>query len=148
MLASSAIQQLKSHFRGELIVPSDLGYDGARKVFNVSIDRRPALIARCISADDVIQAVNLARQENLLVSIRGTGHNVAGFAVCDGGLMPGVFLREDPHQARIFRNVFSVREEHLPHKRRAGLDCFACFWVNFLTPPVWARDTSPPKSQS
>jgi len=87
MLALSAVQQLKSHFRGELIVPSDPKYNGARKVFNITIDRRPALIARCISTDDVIRAVNFARQESLLVSIRGTGHNVAGFAVCDDGLM-------------------------------------------------------------
>jgi FAD/FMN-containing dehydrogenase len=78
MLASSTVQQLKSHFRGELIVPSDPEYDGARKVFNITIDRRPALIARCASADDVIQAVNFARQENLLVSIRGTSRTLRG----------------------------------------------------------------------
>lgn len=78
MIASSAIHQLKSRFRGELIVPGDQQYDAARTVFNVSIDRRPALIAQCASPDDVIQAVNFARQENLLVSVRGTGHNVAG----------------------------------------------------------------------
>lgn len=87
MLASDAVHQLKSHFRGELIVPSDPRYDAARKVFNVTIDRRPALIARCASADDVIQMVNFARQENLVISVRGTGHNVAGFAVCDDGLV-------------------------------------------------------------
>ena len=58
-----------------------------RAVFNVTIDRRPALIARCATADDVVQSVNFARQQNLLVAIRGTGHNVAGFAVCDDGLV-------------------------------------------------------------
>jgi len=87
MITSSSIQQLKSRFRGELIVPGDEQYDAARAVFNVAIDRRPALIARCASPDDVIQAVNFAREENLLVAIRGTGHNVAGFAVCDDGLV-------------------------------------------------------------
>jgi FAD/FMN-containing dehydrogenase len=87
MIASSAIHQLKSRFRGELIVPGDQRYDAARTVFNVTVDRRPALIARCTSPDDVIQAVNFARQENVLVSVRGTGHNVAGFAVCDDGLV-------------------------------------------------------------
>jgi len=87
MIVSSAIHQLKSRFCGELIVPGDQQYDAARTVFNVSIDRRPALIAQCSSPDDVIQAVNFARQENLLVSVRGTGHNVAGFAVCDDGLV-------------------------------------------------------------
>jgi FAD binding domain-containing protein len=87
MITSSAVHQLKSHFRGELILPDDQRYDIARAVFNVTIDRRPALIARCAGRDDVIQAVNLAREENLLVAVRGTGHNVAGFAVCDEGLV-------------------------------------------------------------
>jgi len=87
MIASSAFHQLKSRFRGELIVPGDQQYDAARKVFNVTIDRKPALIARCAIADDVIQALNFARQEKLLVSVRGTGHNVAGFDVCDDGLV-------------------------------------------------------------
>ncbi len=56
-------------------------------MFNATINRRPALIARCSGIDDVIEAVNVAREENLLVSVRGTGHNVAGFAVCDDGLV-------------------------------------------------------------
>src|SRR5688572_16802836 len=87
MIASSTINQLKSRFRGDLIAPGDPQYDGARAVFNVTIDRRPALIARCAGPEGVIQAVNFARQENLLLSVRGTGHNVAGFAVCDEGLV-------------------------------------------------------------
>ncbi len=87
MIAVSAVSQLKSNFRGELIAPGDLGYDAARTVFNITIDRRPALIARCASPDDVAQSVNFARQQSLLVAIRGTGHNVAGFAVCDDGLV-------------------------------------------------------------
>ncbi len=87
MIASSAVQQLQSGFRGELIGPGDPRYDAARTVFNVTVDRRPALIARCASPDDVVQSVNFARQEDLLVAIRGTGHNVAGFAVCDDGLV-------------------------------------------------------------
>ena len=66
MIASSTVYDLKSRFRGELIAPGDQQYDAARAVFNVTIDRRPALIARCAGPDDVIQAVNFARQENLL----------------------------------------------------------------------------------
>src|SRR4026209_1278263 len=85
MIASSTISQLKSRFRGELIVPDDPQYDAARAVFNVSVERRPALIARCAGPEDEVQAVNFARQENLLLSVRGTAHNVAGFAVCDDG---------------------------------------------------------------
>src|SRR5262245_15356470 len=87
MLSTSAVDKLKSRFRGELIFPGDQRYDAARAVFNATIDRRPALIARCTCPDDVIQAVNFARQEKLLLSVRGTGHNVAGFAVCDDGLV-------------------------------------------------------------
>jgi len=87
MIVSSAIQQLRSRFHGKVLTPVDSGYDSARKVFNGAIDRRPALIARCTNPDDVIQAVNFARDENLIVSVRGTGHNVAGYAVCDAGLV-------------------------------------------------------------
>ena len=87
MIASSTIDQLQSRFRGDLIAPGDPQYDAARAVFNVTIDRRPALIARCAGPADVVQAVNLARQESLVLSVRGTGHNVAGFAVCDDGLV-------------------------------------------------------------
>ena len=64
MITSFTVNQLKSRFRGELIVPGDPQYDAARAVFNVTIDRRPALIARCAGQDDVMQAVNFARQEN------------------------------------------------------------------------------------
>jgi FAD/FMN-containing dehydrogenase len=107
MIASSAMDQLKSHFRGELIVPGDERYDAARKVFNASIDRRPALLARCAGVDDVTQAVNFARRENLLVSVRGTGHNVAGFAVCDDGMvidlsgMKGIAVDAPARTARV-----------------------------------------------
>lgn len=87
MIPSSSLEQLKTHFRGDLIAPGDGRYDEARAVFNVAIDRRPALMAQCATADDVIVAVNFAREENLLVAVRGTGHNVAGFAVCDDGLV-------------------------------------------------------------
>jgi FAD/FMN-containing dehydrogenase len=87
MFRASAIDELRSKFQGQLISPGDAPYDAARTVFNAAIDRRPALIARCAGSGDVVQAVNFARGENLLVSVRGTGHNVAGFAVCDDGLV-------------------------------------------------------------
>jgi FAD/FMN-containing dehydrogenase len=106
MINSSAVEDLKSRFQGKLIVPADLQYEDARRVFNAAIDRRPALIARCAGADDVIQAVNFAREQNLLVAVRGTGHNVAGFAVCDEGLVidltPMKGIEVDP-QARTVR---------------------------------------------
>jgi FAD/FMN-containing dehydrogenase len=87
MLASSAIRELKSRFHGELVLPGDQHYETARAVFNAAIDRRPALIARCADSADVIEAVKFARREKLLLAVRGTGHNVAGFAVCDDGIV-------------------------------------------------------------
>jgi len=72
--------------RGELLRDGDPGYDDARRVFNAAIDRRPALIARCSGASDVIKALALAREHGLDVSVKGGGHSVAGHAVIDGGL--------------------------------------------------------------
>jgi hypothetical protein len=91
---------LKERFRGQLLGPGELGYDSARKVWNAMIDRRPRLIARCAGAADVIAAVNFAREHELLVSVRGGGHSVAGMGVCDDGLMIDLSLmrsiRVDP----------------------------------------------------
>src|SRR5207302_5481532 len=70
-----------------LLGPGDDGYDDARKIWNGMIDRRPALIASCRGVVDVINSVNFARTHELLVAVRGGAHNVAGNAVCDGGLM-------------------------------------------------------------
>jgi FAD/FMN-containing dehydrogenase len=67
--------------------PGQPGYDDARRIWNGMIDRKPGMIARCTSSADVTAAVRYARQHSLLVSVRGGGHNVAGTAVCDGGLM-------------------------------------------------------------
>src|SRR5437016_14256032 len=74
---------LRASLRGELIQSNDEGYDTARKVYNGMIDKHPALIARCADVADVIAAVNFARENNLLVSIRGGGHNAGGLGVCE-----------------------------------------------------------------
>ena len=76
-----------SRLRGEVLRPGADGYEGARRVWNGMIDRRPALIVRCAEAADVVDAVGFAREHDLLCSVRGGGHNIAGKAVCDGGLM-------------------------------------------------------------
>lgn len=81
------VPELRSALRGAAIGPGDPAYDEARTVWNAMIDRRPALIARCAGVADVITAVNFARENGLLVSVKGAGHNIAGKAVCDGGLM-------------------------------------------------------------
>ena len=83
----ATIEHLRGELRGELLLPGDAGYEEARKIWNGMIDRRPAIIARCRGVADVIAAVKLAKDHDLLVAVRGGGHNVAGNAVCDHGLM-------------------------------------------------------------
>jgi FAD/FMN-containing dehydrogenase len=86
-LGRDVVDQLARAFRGELIGPADPGYEQARRVWNGMIDKHPALIARCTGAADVMAAVNFAREHDLLLSVRGGGHNVAGKALCDDGLV-------------------------------------------------------------
>jgi FAD/FMN-containing dehydrogenase len=95
------IAGLEEGFRGELVRPEDPGYEDDRKVWNGSIDRSPALIARCAGVADVIAAVKFAKDTGLLVAVRGGGHSYPGLSVCDGGivielsLMKGI--RVDPY---------------------------------------------------
>jgi FAD/FMN-containing dehydrogenase len=86
-LGERAVQGFAKSLSGRLLVRGDDGYDDARTIWNRTIDRRPALIARCAGADDVVSAVRFAREHDLRVSVRGGGHNVTGNAVCEGGLM-------------------------------------------------------------
>jgi FAD/FMN-containing dehydrogenase len=86
-LDRAAIENLRSCLAGELLTIGDDGYEEARQVWNGMIDKRPALIARCRNTDDVITTVNFVRHNNVLLAVRGGGHNVAGFATCDGGLV-------------------------------------------------------------
>jgi FAD/FMN-containing dehydrogenase len=88
MIDDRALQDLESAFRGQLIRPgADGPYNDARRIWNRLIDKRPALIARCADADDVARSVRFAREHELVVAVRGGGHNIAGNCVCDGGLM-------------------------------------------------------------
>src|SRR5439155_2558118 len=86
-VSDRAISGLGSSLRGRIIRPADGDYDEARRVWNGMIDRRPTLIVRPTVAADVVAAVNFARDNALLVSVRSGGHNVAGNAVCDGGMV-------------------------------------------------------------
>jgi len=87
MIDNSALEKFRATVRGAVLCPDQDGYDAARTIPNAMIDRRPAIIARCTGAADVIACVRFAREHDLLVSIRGGGHSVAGKSVCDGGLM-------------------------------------------------------------
>ncbi len=108
MLPGNALDKLRLALRGPLLLPGAHGYDAARAVHNASIDRRPAAIARCLSAADVIACVRIAREHELLVSIRGGGHSIAGKSVCDDGLMIDLSLMKG---IRVNPAVPSVRAE-------------------------------------
>ena len=85
--AAAARREFAGDFGGELIGQDDPGYEDARKVYNGMIDRRPALIVRCTSAADVARAIGFAREHDLLLAVRGGGHNGAGLGTCDDGLV-------------------------------------------------------------
>jgi FAD/FMN-containing dehydrogenase len=86
-MLETATGQLQARLRGELIGPADPGYESARKVHNGMIDKRPRLIARCRDAADVMAAVRFARDQDLLLAVRGGAHSAAGLGVCEGGLV-------------------------------------------------------------
>jgi FAD/FMN-containing dehydrogenase len=100
-----ALQEFAMQMRGPVLTPEHPGYEEARRIWNGLIDRRPAIIAQCSGAADVVDAVNFAREQGLLVSIKGGGHNVAGNAVNDDGIvidlsqMRGVHV--DPSTGRV-----------------------------------------------
>jgi FAD/FMN-containing dehydrogenase len=85
--AAAPFDELRAGLRGPVLLPADPGYDAARRVFNAMIDRRPAAIAQCLGTADVAHAVNFARIHGLRVSVKGGGHNVAGQAIAEGGLV-------------------------------------------------------------
>ncbi|HEY3227620.1 MAG TPA: FAD-binding oxidoreductase [Roseiflexaceae bacterium] len=106
-LDDAVVQDFRSRLRGELIRPGEAGYEQTRKVYNGMIDKRPALIARCVDVADVIGAVNFAREHTLTLAVRGGGHNGAGLASCDGGLvidlsrMKGIHVDPAARTARV-----------------------------------------------
>ena len=86
-LQATRIEALKGNFRGQVILPDDDLYESARKVWNATIDKHPALIARCATTSDVVGAVNFAKDNGLVLAVRGGGHNIAGSALCDDGIV-------------------------------------------------------------
>jgi len=83
----TAMEELKKQIRGQMILPSDPGYDAARRVYNGNIDRRPAAIVVCADVADVMASVNYAREHQLKLAVRGGGHSAPGFGTCDDGLV-------------------------------------------------------------
>lgn len=100
LLRAADVEDFRAGLRGPLLMPGAAGYDDARKIFNGMFDRRPAMIARCLGAADVMRAVRFAGANELLVAVRGGGHSLSGQSVCDDGLMIDLSLmrgvRVDP----------------------------------------------------
>src|SRR2546429_6028001 len=107
--------EMRASFTGELIAPADPGYEQARRVHNGLIDKRPALIARCRTVPDIVDAVTIGREQATEISVRGGGHNVAGLAVTDGGLMidlaPMKGIRIDPAPRTIWAQAGATWKE-------------------------------------
>lgn len=105
-VSNSAIEELKTAVRGQLMLPDDAGFDEARSIWNAMIDRRPAMILRCAGVADVRRGVAFARDNGLPLAIRGGGHNIAGSALCDDGLVLDFSLmksvRIDPFAKRAY----------------------------------------------
>ncbi len=107
VLGEATIQELREAVRGEIVTPGDPGYTEACRIWNGAHDgRRPAVVARCASAADVIAAVGFARSNDLTIAVRGGGHSVAGFSSCDDGIVidlsPMAGVRVDPAARRAF----------------------------------------------
>ncbi|BCL75140.1 FAD-linked oxidase [Jeongeupia sp. HS-3] len=86
-ILATKIEALKRSFGGEILLPGNDAYESARKIWNAMIDKHPAIIARCSTTPDVVLAVNFARDNGLLLAVRGGGHNIAGNAMCDDGIV-------------------------------------------------------------
>jgi len=118
VIEKAAVKELKTGMRGQLLLPNSAGYDEARRIWNGMFDRRPALIARCVGASDVTDAVEFARAHDLLVAVRGGGHSISGKSVCEGGLMidlaPMQGVHVDPSQkiARVEPGVLLGKLDH------------------------------------
>jgi len=85
--SNEKIEKLKNKVKGQIVLPNDSNYNEVRKIWNAMIDRRPAVIVQCAEADDVLHAISYARDNGLEISIRGGGHNIAGSALCDNGVL-------------------------------------------------------------
>ena len=105
MISPSMIDRFKASFRGQILRPGEQGYDEARKIHNAMIDRHPAIIARCAGVADVIASIKFAREQKAAASVLGTGHNVAGFGLCDDGIVIDLRVMKGIHANPAARTV-------------------------------------------
>lgn len=121
MLSEEKISALNAGLRGSVVQPFDADYDRVRKIYNAMFDKRPALIARCVDVADVIASVNFARENNLLLAVKGGGHNAAGLGMCDGGLvidlspMKGIRIDPNDRTARVEGGCTLADIDHATH---------------------------------
>ena len=122
VLLGAELESLRGRLSGQLLRSGDDGYDSARELWNAMIDHRPALVARCAAAADVVEAMRFARQHDLLISVRGGGHSVAGKSVCEGGLlidlslMKGIRIDADARTAHVEPGVLWGELDDETHK--------------------------------
>src|SRR5438128_12284358 len=120
-VSESLIQDFKTRLRGRLLRPGMDGYEDSRRIWNSNVVKRPSLIARCGGVADVVSSVNFARRNNMLVSIKGGGHSIAGLGLCDGGLtidltsLKGVSVEPVEKTARAGAGVAWGELEHGAH---------------------------------
>ncbi|ANP52251.1 FAD/FMN-containing dehydrogenase [Streptomyces griseochromogenes] len=100
-----ALDRLRGTLLGEVLGPQDAGYGTARRVYNAMIDKRPAVIAKCLGNADVVRAVRFAREEDLLIAVRGGGHSIAGHGTCDDGIVIDLSLMRGVHVDPVRRTV-------------------------------------------
>jgi FAD/FMN-containing dehydrogenase len=123
------LDQLRARVRGEIIQPTDAAYDSARKVYNAMIDKRPALIVRCVDVADVMAAVEYGRENKMLTAIRGGGHNGGGLGTCDNGLvidlsrMKGVHVDPVARTARVEGGCVWGDVDHATHPFGMAVPC-------------------------
>lgn len=94
MVDQKRVSALKTTFGGNVYLPADPGYDEAHEIWNGMFDKKPAVIARCLNQSDVAAAVNFGRENNLLIAVKGGGHNTAGTGSCEDGLMIDLSLMQ------------------------------------------------------
>jgi FAD/FMN-containing dehydrogenase len=104
-LQAAKLKELKGNFRGAIVLPGDNAYESARKIWNAMIDKHPAVILRCATTSDIVHAVNFARDNGIILAVRGGGHNIAGNAMCDDGIVIDLSqmkaARVDPDARRV-----------------------------------------------
>ena len=129
-VSSNAIEELKVATRGQVLLPAAPGFEEARHIWNAMIDRHPALIVRCAGVADVRRSVAFARDNGLPLAVRGGGHNIAGSAICDDGLVVAVWLTDDADKTK---DYLPVAQQSLQFQATA----LACFTGGKAGPEGW-----------